>query len=117
MQCCFINTEKADASQMKALAQELKIMIHLGKHLNVVNLLGAVTKNIIDGELFVLVEYCRYGNLRHFLLRNRNNFIPPLPNGTTNAYRSANYLCPKEFGNINFNDQSQRTSKSERNRW
>lgn len=31
---------------MKALISELKIMVHLGQHLNVVNLLGAVTKNI-----------------------------------------------------------------------
>lgn len=31
---------------MRALVLELKIMIHLGRHLNVVNLLGAVTKNI-----------------------------------------------------------------------
>lgn len=31
---------------VRALASELKIMVHLGKHLNVVNLLGACTKNI-----------------------------------------------------------------------
>lgn len=31
---------------MRALISELKIMVHLGQHLNVVNLLGAVTKNI-----------------------------------------------------------------------
>lgn len=31
---------------MQALVKELKIMIHLGRHINVVNLLGAITKNI-----------------------------------------------------------------------
>lgn len=31
---------------MLALVMELKIMIHLGHHVNVLNLLGAVTKNI-----------------------------------------------------------------------
>ncbi|PNF17746.1 hypothetical protein B7P43_G06913 [Cryptotermes secundus] len=36
----------ADRSFIKALASELKIMIHLGKHLNVVNLLGASTRNL-----------------------------------------------------------------------
>jgi len=36
----------ADPSYIKALASELKIMIHLGRHLNVVNLLGAYTGNI-----------------------------------------------------------------------
>lgn len=36
----------ADSTYIKALASELKIMVHLGKNLNVVNLLGAVTKNV-----------------------------------------------------------------------
>lgn len=36
----------ADSTLIKALASELKIMVHLGKHLNVVNLLGACTKNV-----------------------------------------------------------------------
>ena len=37
----------ADPTNIRALASELKIMIHLGKHLNVVNLLGACTNNIV----------------------------------------------------------------------
>lgn len=36
----------ANNEVMRALVSELKIMVHLGQHLNVVNLLGAVTKNI-----------------------------------------------------------------------
>jgi FMS-like tyrosine kinase 1 len=35
-----------DLSQIKALMTELKILIHVGKHLNVVNLLGACTSNL-----------------------------------------------------------------------
>ena len=42
-------------SEYEALARELKIMIHLGSHPNVVNLLGACTLN---GELLVILEYC-----------------------------------------------------------
>lgn len=67
--------EHANWEQRKALMQELKIMIHLGSNLNVVNLLGAVTKNLGKGELQVIVEYCRFGNMRHYLLRHRENFI------------------------------------------
>ena len=33
-----------------ALLSELKILIHLGQHLNIVNLLGAVTKDIRFGK-------------------------------------------------------------------
>lgn len=65
----------ADSLYIKALASELKIMIHLGRHLNVVNLLGACTRDIHKRELVVIVEYCRYGNLHDFLLKQRSNFI------------------------------------------
>jgi len=40
--CVF--PEGATASEHKALMSELKILIHIGNHLNVVNLLGACTK-------------------------------------------------------------------------
>ncbi|KAM7353304.1 PDGF- and VEGF-receptor related isoform 6-T7 [Cochliomyia hominivorax] len=66
---------QANNEVMRALVSELKIMVHLGQHLNVVNLLGAVTKNIAKRELMVIVEYCRYGNVQNFLMRNRKRFI------------------------------------------
>lgn len=42
MVCVF--PEGATASEQKALMSELKILIHIGNHLNVMNLLGACTK-------------------------------------------------------------------------
>ena len=42
--------ETADIVQRKALLGEIKIMAHIGQHLNVVNLLGAVTKNLVKGK-------------------------------------------------------------------
>uniref|UniRef100_T1KQW4 receptor protein-tyrosine kinase n=2 Tax=Tetranychus urticae TaxID=32264 RepID=T1KQW4_TETUR len=65
----------SDYSQKKALIAELKILIHLGRHLNIVNCLGAVTKNMDRGKLMVIVEYCPYGNLRDFLRERREGFI------------------------------------------
>jgi FMS-like tyrosine kinase 1 len=67
--------KNAGHTYIKALASELKIMVHLGKHLNVVNLLGACTKNVAKRELLVIVEFCRYGNLQNYLLRHRDNFV------------------------------------------
>ena len=46
---------------LQALMAELKIMIHLGRHLNIVNLLGACTVGLARRELWVIVEYCRSG--------------------------------------------------------
>lgn len=87
----------ADNEVMRALISELKIMVHLGQHVNVVNLLGAVTKDIAKskdeikavikgfcynslscfsaGKVMVIVEYCRYGNVQNFLQKNREEFI------------------------------------------
>ncbi|XP_026217644.1 vascular endothelial growth factor receptor 1 isoform X2 [Anabas testudineus] len=64
--------EGATASEHKALMTELKILNHIGHHLNVVNLLGACTKP--GGPLMVIVEYCRYGNLSNFLKSKREVF-------------------------------------------
>uniref|UniRef100_A0A4W4F4T7 Vascular endothelial growth factor receptor 3 n=1 Tax=Electrophorus electricus TaxID=8005 RepID=A0A4W4F4T7_ELEEL len=66
--------EGATASEHKALMSELKILIHIGNHLNVVNLLGACTKT--NGPLMVVVEYCKYGNLSNYLRAKREFFLP-----------------------------------------
>uniref|UniRef100_A0A8C9TEL1 receptor protein-tyrosine kinase n=1 Tax=Scleropages formosus TaxID=113540 RepID=A0A8C9TEL1_SCLFO len=63
----------ATANECKALMSELKILIHIGHHLNVVNLLGACTKP--GGPLMVIVEYCKYGNLSNYLRSKRGDFI------------------------------------------
>ncbi|KAM4544345.1 vascular endothelial growth factor receptor 1 [Fundulus diaphanus] len=65
--------EGATASEHKALMTELKILNHIGNHLNVVNLLGACTKP--GGPLMVIVEYCRFGNLSAFLKNKRDVFV------------------------------------------
>ncbi|OTF83587.1 protein tyrosine kinase-like protein, partial [Euroglyphus maynei] len=60
----------ATMEQLKALTSELKVLNFIGHHLNIVNLLGACTSRLIKGELYVLMEYCHYGNLQHFLQAN-----------------------------------------------
>ncbi|XP_030047255.1 vascular endothelial growth factor receptor 2 [Microcaecilia unicolor] len=66
--------EGATSSEHRALMSELKILIHIGHHLNVVNLLGACTRP--GGPLMVIVEYCRFGNLSSYLRSKRNEFVP-----------------------------------------
>uniref|UniRef100_A0A1Q3FM28 receptor protein-tyrosine kinase n=1 Tax=Culex tarsalis TaxID=7177 RepID=A0A1Q3FM28_CULTA len=67
--------KQTDNIVMRALISELKIMIHLGPHPNVVNLLGAITKNVVKRELMVIVEYCPYGNLQDYLMKHRRTFL------------------------------------------
>ncbi|XP_078404089.1 vascular endothelial growth factor receptor 2 [Cetorhinus maximus] len=64
----------ATSSEQRALMSELKILIHIGHHLNVVNLLGACTK--AGGPLMVIVEFCKYGNLSNYLRSKRNIYVP-----------------------------------------
>ncbi|XP_053559937.1 vascular endothelial growth factor receptor 2 [Bombina bombina] len=63
----------ATSSEHLALMSELKILSHIGHHLNVVNLLGACTKP--GGPLMVIVEYCRFGNLSAYLRSKRSEFV------------------------------------------
>ncbi|XP_071519628.1 vascular endothelial growth factor receptor 1-like isoform X1 [Panulirus ornatus] len=67
---------RTDSSQLKALRSEVKIMIHIGRHVNIVNLLGACSKDLASkGELLLLVEYCKYGNILDYMHRHRKEFI------------------------------------------
>lgn len=63
----------ATSNERKALMSELKILIHIGHHLNVVNLLGACTKP--GGPLMMIVEFCKYGNLSNYLRSKREDFL------------------------------------------
>ncbi|XP_058495284.1 platelet-derived growth factor receptor alpha isoform X2 [Solea solea] len=66
----------ARSSEKQALMSELKIMTHLGPHLNIVNLLGACTKS---GPIYIITEYCFYGDLVNYLHKNRENFLSLSP--------------------------------------
>ncbi|XP_028300005.1 platelet-derived growth factor receptor alpha isoform X2 [Gouania willdenowi] len=63
---------KPRSSEKQALMSELKIMTHLGPHLNILNLLGACTK---AGPIHIITEYCFYGDLVNYLHKNRENFL------------------------------------------
>ncbi|XP_075400419.1 platelet-derived growth factor receptor alpha isoform X2 [Tenrec ecaudatus] len=66
----------ARTSEKQALMSELKIMTHLGPHLNIVNLLGACTKS---GPIYIITEYCFYGDLVNYLHKNRDSFLSQHP--------------------------------------
>ncbi|XP_055353310.1 platelet-derived growth factor receptor beta-like [Paramacrobiotus metropolitanus] len=54
---------KHDTGCIRQLVQEMKIMTQAGRHLNIVNLLGVVTK----GEVILLLEYAQFGSLSKYL--------------------------------------------------
>lgn len=58
-------------SEMADLVSEMEVMKAIGKHINIINLLGCCTQ---DGPLHVIVEYAAHGNLRDFLRTHRPSF-------------------------------------------
>lgn len=49
---------RTDSAQLKALRSEVKIMIHIGRHINIVNLLGAHSKDLASkGNLSLFFPY------------------------------------------------------------
>ncbi|KAI1894533.1 hypothetical protein AGOR_G00116770 [Albula goreensis] len=61
---------KDDATEkdLSDLVSEMEMMKIIGKHKNIINLLGACTQ---DGPLYVIVEYASKGNLREYLRARR----------------------------------------------
>lgn len=55
-------------NQFKSLLGEIKILIYLGKHPNLVSLKGAYTAEIQRGIVYVATELCELGSLRGYLL-------------------------------------------------
>ncbi|KAL1385339.1 hypothetical protein pipiens_012960 [Culex pipiens pipiens] len=55
-------------ADVKDLVCEMEVMKMIGKHVNIINLLGCCCK---DGPLYVIVEYAPHGNLKDFLRGHR----------------------------------------------
>ncbi|XP_078449177.1 fibroblast growth factor receptor 2 isoform X1 [Lampetra fluviatilis] len=60
--------DDATDKELSDLVSEMEVMKMIGKHKNIINLLGACTQ---DGPLYVIVEYASKGNLREYLRARR----------------------------------------------
>lgn len=78
-----------DKNYIKALLTELKILIHIGNHTNIVSLVGASTINLGQGSCYIFLEYCEHGSLESYLRANRADFQKAL---TCGAPTSLNYV-------------------------
>ncbi|KHN88749.1 Receptor-like tyrosine-protein kinase kin-16 [Toxocara canis] len=59
----------------EALAAELRVMIAVAAHPNVLCLIGAVVKHITSNYLYVITEFCELGDLRSFVFNNKTNYV------------------------------------------
>ncbi|EDV51734.1 fibroblast growth factor receptor homolog 2 [Drosophila erecta] len=63
----MVKEEHTD-TDMASLVREMEVMKMIGKHINIINLLGCCSQG---GPLWVIVEYAPHGNLKDFLKLNR----------------------------------------------
>jgi len=60
--------DDATDKELADLVQEMEVMKIIGRHINIINLLGCCTQ---EGALYVIVEFAKYGNLRDYLRSRR----------------------------------------------
>ncbi|XP_061396241.1 fibroblast growth factor receptor homolog 2 [Musca vetustissima] len=83
----MVKEEHTDAD-MASLVREMEVMKMIGKHINIINLLGCCSQN---GPLWVIVEFAPHGNLKDFLKKNRPNSAW----GSCSLKRDSDYLEEK----------------------
>lgn len=86
--------QRSDA--VPSLMSELKVLVHLGPHLNVVNLLGACTRG---GPVYLITEFCRHGDLANYLQRNKHTF---LQGDTVNKDSDGGYMDMTKEENVQY---------------
>ncbi|XP_034561869.1 receptor-type tyrosine-protein kinase FLT3 isoform X2 [Notolabrus celidotus] len=78
--------EKHQTVEKEALMSELKMLTHIGHHVNVVNLLGACTDS---GPTYLIFQYCCYGDLLNYLKKNRELYHKSV----TDAFNKDRFSC------------------------
>ncbi|XP_026863919.2 receptor-type tyrosine-protein kinase FLT3 isoform X2 [Electrophorus electricus] len=63
--------DKHQTVEKEALMSELKMLTHIGQHINIVNLLGACTGS---GPVYLIFQYCCHGDLLNYLKSSREHF-------------------------------------------
>ena len=77
---CAAVSADATGRDYQDLVSELKIMIHVGQHKNIINLLGACTRG---KRLMLIIEFAPHGSLAKFLRKKREIYEPTWAKETT----------------------------------
>lgn len=78
----YVTTVK-DGAALRSLLSDLKILLHVGPHLNLLNILGACTKD--KGSLTVISEWCCHGDLGSYLKKHRQTFTTSPAHGQSES--------------------------------
>ena len=103
-----ISDEHVNEIELENIMCEIKIMSSVDPHLNLVSMLASCSSEFLTrGKLWLLLEFCSYGDLKMFLIENRSKLCLANKNDELNnrclilwAYDIANgmdYLFKKEI--------------------
>ncbi|XP_017039553.1 fibroblast growth factor receptor homolog 2 [Drosophila ficusphila] len=89
----MVKEEHTD-TDMASLVREMEVMKMIGKHINIINLLGCCSQG---GPLWVIVEYAPHGNLKDFLKQNRPG-APQRRSGSDGYLDDKPLIPPQQLG-------------------
>ncbi|XP_035705692.1 uncharacterized protein LOC110847588 isoform X2 [Folsomia candida] len=89
---CKLTQSNCTATAARSLLSEIKIMIHVGKHPNVVSIIGACTGEIRKGMIMIATELCLGGSLEKRLREYKANLSqqPIITNKNEDSVRYIN---------------------------
>ncbi|OXA57693.1 vascular endothelial growth factor receptor kdr-like [Folsomia candida] len=95
----------ADDVYFRALLSELKILVYIGRHENIVNLIGACTSELKERKLYVLVEFCALGSMLNYIRANKGLFVNEISQSRNEWERScSSYITTSELYSFSTTD-------------
>ena len=77
-----ITANQTNEQEFAGVLDEIKIMSHVDPHLNLVSMVGACTSNFKDcGQIWLLLEFCQFGNLKEYLKNHKDEILPMSAHG------------------------------------
>ena len=66
----------AEGNDLRDFLEEIKIMSYVQPHLNLVSMIGSCSTNVENRtELWLILEFCQHGDLKSFLVQNKNEIL------------------------------------------
>ena len=77
-----ITANQTNEQEFAGVLDEIKIMSHVDPHLNLVSMVGACTSDFKDcGQIWIVLEFCQFGNLKEYLRNHEDEILPKIPHG------------------------------------
>ena len=71
-----ITENKLDESELENMISEIQIMSNTPPHMNIVSMIASCSSQFFEhGDLWLLLEFCQHGDLKQFLMKNKEAIL------------------------------------------